>query len=52
LVAAKSGFAKYGPQRDQSPWQDEAVTSCVPQPTMSLMSPETVVRDDGGLVDF
>jgi hypothetical protein len=51
LVAAKSGFAKYGAEGDQSPWQDEAVTSCVLQPTMSLMSPETVVREDGSLVD-
>ena len=51
LVAAKSGFAKYGAKGDQSPWQDGAVTSCVLQPTMSLMSPETVVREDGSLVD-
>jgi len=35
LAAAKSGFAKYGAEGDQSPWQDEAVTSCVLQPTMS-----------------
>ena len=52
LVAAKSGFAKYGAEGDQSPWQDEVITSCVPQPTMSLMSPETVVREDGSLVEF
>jgi hypothetical protein len=52
LVAAKSGFAKYGAAGDQSPWQDKAVTSCVLQPTMSLMSPETVVREDGSFVDF
>jgi hypothetical protein len=51
LVAAKSGFAKYGAEGDRSPWQDEAVTSCVLQPTMSLMSPETVVREDGSPVD-
>ena len=51
LVAAKSGFAKYGAKGDQSPWQDGAVTSCVLQPTMSLMSPETVIREDGSLVD-
>jgi len=51
LVAAKSGFAKYGAEGDQSPWQDQAVTSCILQPTMPLMSPETVVREDGSLVD-
>ena len=40
----KSGFSKYGAEGDRPPWQDEAVTSCVLQPTMSLMSSETVVK--------
>jgi hypothetical protein len=51
LVTAKSGFAKYGVEGDQSRWHDQAVTSRVHQPTMSLMNPETVVREDGSLVD-
>lgn len=52
LVAAKSGFAKYAAEGDRSPWEDEAVTSCVLEPTISLMSAGTVVREDGSLVDF
>ncbi len=52
LVAAKSGFARHDAPGVQSPWRDEAVTSCVLEPTMSLMRAESVVREDGSLVDF
>ncbi len=52
LVAAKTGFAELGAAGVKSPWQDEAATSCVLAPTMSLMRAESVVREDGSLVDF
>lgn len=52
LVAAKTGFATLGATGAKSPWQDEAVTSCVPQPTMTLMRAGEVVREDGSPVDY
>jgi hypothetical protein len=51
LVAAKTGFAALGATGANSPWQDEAVTSCVLQPTMTLMCAGDVVREDGSPVD-
>jgi hypothetical protein len=52
LVAAKAGFATLGATGAKSPWQDEAITSCVLQPTMTLMRTGDVVREDGSPVDF
>ena len=52
LVAAKSGLARRAAPGVVSPWRDEAVTSCVLEPTMRLMRAQTVVREDGSLVDF
>jgi hypothetical protein len=52
LVAAKSGFAKHAEAGAISPWQDATATSCVLEPTMSLMRPGSVVREDGSRVDF
>jgi hypothetical protein len=52
LVAANTGFATLGATGAKSPWQDEAVTSCVLQPTMSLMSAGDVMREDGSPVDY
>ena len=34
LVVINSGFAKYGAKGDQSPWQDEAATSCAAAPSL------------------
>jgi hypothetical protein len=34
LLVINSGFAKYGAKRDQSPWQDEATTSCAAAPSL------------------
>jgi hypothetical protein len=52
LVTAKSGFAKHAPADVRSPWRDATVTSCDLDPTITLMDPQTVVREDGSLVDF
>ncbi len=52
LVAVKSGFAKHAEAGAKSPWRDATVTSCVFDQTITLMSRETVVREDGSLVDF
>ena len=52
LVAATTGFARLGMTGARSPWQDEAVTSCVPQPTMTLLRAGDVVRQDGSPVDY
>ncbi len=34
----------------KSPWQDEAVTSCVWEPSMTHIQAGTVVRTDGSVV--
>jgi hypothetical protein len=52
LVAAKSGFAKHEAPGVISPWRDATITSCALEPTMRLMRAQTVVREDGSLVDF
>jgi len=52
LVAAKTGFARLGAPDGQSPWQDETVTSCVVQPTMTIMRAGDVIRQDGSPVDY
>jgi hypothetical protein len=36
----------------QSPWRDTATTSCVFEPTLSMTREGSVVREDGGPVEF
>lgn len=50
LVANKTGPGLRGVTGPQSPWRDEAVTSCVWEPSMTHMRAETVVRADGSTV--
>jgi hypothetical protein len=52
LVAGKSGFAELAEPDAASPWRDATVTSCVLDPTISLMRAGNVVREDGSAVDF
>ena len=52
LVAARTGFASFAEPGGVSPWQDEKVTSCVAEPTMSYPSAGEVIREDGSRVDF
>jgi hypothetical protein len=55
LAAAKSGF-EAGAHPDsasptvQSPWQNDKVTSCTPEPTMDYPGPGEVIREDGSAV--
>lgn len=51
-VAARSGFAALSEHGSVSPWQDESVTSCVLEPSMSYPSPGEVIREDGSNVDY
>lgn len=51
LVAAKTVSATLDATGAKSPWQDEAVTSCVGQPSMTHLRAGDVVREDGSLVD-
>ncbi len=51
-VAAHSGFAALAEPGSVSPWQDEKVTSCAPEPTMDYPSPGEVIREDGSQVDY
>lgn len=50
LVADKTRLDAPGAGGFNSPWQDEAVISCVWQPSMSRISAGTVVRADGSIV--
>ncbi len=50
LVAAKTGAAARNGEAPRSPWRVEAASSCVLDPSMSLMDAATVVRQDGSLV--
>jgi len=50
LVAAKTRISDHGEEPSPSPWEDEAVTSCILDPTMSLMRAGAVVRQDGSVV--
>ena len=52
VVTAHTGFAAVSEPGAVSPWQDEKVTSCVPEPTMSYPGPGEVIREDGSTVDF
>ncbi|MGO9133540.1 MAG: hypothetical protein ACLP8A_05760 [Methylovirgula sp.] len=48
LVATKTNTG--GHTGAKSPWQDESVTSCVLEPTMSHIAAGTVVRADGSQI--
>ncbi|WP_294536694.1 hypothetical protein [uncultured Rhodoblastus sp.] len=50
LVAAKTGFDLQAHPGALSPWQDEKVTSCTPEPTMDYPGPGEVIREDGSNV--
>ena len=50
MVAARTFVAAPDRHGDKTPWQDELVTSCILDPTMSLMRAGTVVRQDGSAV--
>lgn len=52
LVASKSGLGAFDGTGPRSPWQDDTVTSCILQPSMTLMSAGEVVREDGSAVDY
>jgi hypothetical protein len=50
LVADKTRLDVHGGTGLKSPWQDEAVTSCVWEPSMTHIPAGTVVRADGSIV--
>jgi hypothetical protein len=50
MVAARTFVIEPDRQGDKAPWEDEEVTSCILDPTMSLMRAGTVVRQDGSAV--
>jgi len=56
LVAAKTSFRSQITSESgitiRSPWQDEALTSCVPDPSLVNIDPGSVVRADGSVVDI
>ena len=47
LVAAKSGFSTLAEPGAVSPWNDERVTSCVEEPTLTYPGAGQVIREDG-----
>ncbi|MGB8278613.1 MAG: hypothetical protein WCF20_11875 [Methylovirgula sp.] len=51
LVADKTRLGVSGANGFKSPWQDEAITSCVWEPSMTHIHAGTVVRADGSLVE-
>jgi hypothetical protein len=50
LVADKTGVEMRAGPVSLSPWQDETVTSCVLEPSMTHLRAGAVVRADGSLV--
>jgi hypothetical protein len=50
LVADKTRLDGQGAAALKSPWQDESLTSCVREPSMTHIRAGTVVRADGSLV--
>jgi hypothetical protein len=50
LVADKTKRGALSEMAIRSPWQNEAVTSCVLDPSMSSIRAGAVVRTDGSLV--
>ncbi len=51
-VTARTGFKAASEPGAVSPWQDDKVTSCVADPTMTYPDPGEVIREDGSNVDF
>ena len=51
LVAEKTRTPRGTADEPASPWRSEILCSCVLDPTMTLMSRGTVVRQDGSLVE-
>jgi hypothetical protein len=50
LVANKTGVGLDGAAGITSPWQDERVTSCILEPSITHVRAGTIVRGDGSLV--
>jgi hypothetical protein len=50
LVATKTRLGAQAPTATQSPWLDQAVTSCVLEPSIRHIHADTVVRADGSTV--
>jgi hypothetical protein len=50
LVADKTALDVDGGRELASPWENEALTSCVREPTMTLLRAGAVVRADGSNV--
>jgi hypothetical protein len=50
MVAERTFVAEPDRHGEKSPWENELVTSCILDPTMSLMRAGTVVRQDGSAV--
>jgi len=50
MVAARTLMTTPDRQGGQTPWENEAVTSCILDPTMSLLQAGNVVRLDGSAV--
>jgi hypothetical protein len=50
LVANKTALDVGGAPEFASPWENEALTSCVREPTMTLLHAGDVVRADGSNV--
>lgn len=50
LVAAKTRVTAPDADGVKTPWEDDAITSCVLDPTISVMRAGTVVRMDGSVV--
>ena len=51
LVAGRTRMVSHDENQLRSPWEDEAVTSCVLDPTMSLLHADAAVRQDGSIDD-
>jgi hypothetical protein len=51
LVAAKTGFKRSATPGLLSPWQDDKITSCTPEPSMDYPGPGDVIREDGSVVE-
>lgn len=50
LAASRTRVSQPDRRAVGTPWEDSSVTSCVLDPTMSLMRAGTVVRQDGSVV--
>ena len=50
LVAGKTRVRSHGKDLLESPWEDQNLTSCILDPTMSLLHAGDVVRQDGSAI--